>query len=154
MEAGVSQPSPDSLPASSGRRDSNLMRSVNNNLRQRSETLPADEPIAFFCECGSHICYSPIWMSPAAFDARMVERPGWLVHDGHEPSALWHRREPLPTRTSLRTGTAIGGHDVDHQQGIASKGGHVRLRHRRLTVLGALLPARDANPGRVKATHV
>ena len=91
----------DRLAHPSSRRDSNLMRSVNTNLRQRSETLAVDEPIAFFCECASPNCYSPLWMSAMVFDARLTQ-PAWLLHDGHEPSALWHRREPLPSRTSLR----------------------------------------------------
>jgi hypothetical protein len=153
MEAGVVQPSPDSRSASPGRRDSNLMRSVNTNLRQRSETLFADEPIAFFCECGSLTCYSPIWKSAAAFDTTTIEQPGWLLYEGHEPSALWHRREPLPTRTSLRAGAAAGDRHVEHQQRISSDDDHARPRHARLTVLGALLPSRDANRGPVKATH-
>jgi hypothetical protein len=87
----------------SSRRDSNLMRSVNTNLRQRSETLSADEPIAFFCECASPNCYSPLWMSASVFDAKLTDQPGWMLHADHEPSALWHRRQPLPSRTSLRT---------------------------------------------------
>lgn len=92
----------DRLVHPSSRRDSNLMRSVNTNLRQRSETLAADEPIAFFCECARPSCYSPLWMSATVFDGKLTDQPGWLLHDGHEPSALWHRRQPLPTRTSLR----------------------------------------------------
>jgi hypothetical protein len=91
-------------------RDSNLMRSVNTNLRRRSDALAGDEPIAFFCECRSPGCYGPIWMSSEDFDGRLAEHPGWLLHEGHEPSALWHRREPLPTRTSLRRAT------VEHAQ--------------------------------------
>jgi hypothetical protein len=84
------------------RRDSNLMRSVNTNLRSRSESVAADEPIAFFCECAASNCYSPIWMSSQEFDRKLVDEPGWLLHESHDPSALWHRREPLPTRTSSR----------------------------------------------------
>ncbi len=96
---------PDQATASAARvslRDSNLMRSVNTNLRQRSEGLADDEAIAFFCECDSASCYSPIWLSATSFDARMTSEPGWLLHQGHAPSAIWHRRAPLPTRTSLR----------------------------------------------------
>ena len=148
MEAGVSQPSPDSLPAPPDRRDSNLMRSVNNNLRQRSETLPPDEPIAFFCECENHTCYAPIWKSAAAFDTTTVE-PGWLLHDGHEPSALWHRREPLPTRTSLRSGAVVDDHRLDRQQTIFSDDDRARARRPRLA---AMLPTRGTGRGRAKAT--
>ena len=113
MEARPVQPDePDSPPAPASLRDSNLMRSVNNNLRQRSEALPAAEPIAFFCECGSPTCYAPIWMTVASFDARVEDRPGWLLHTGHEPSALWHPREPVPTRTSRRAGSAAADPDL------------------------------------------
>lgn len=83
-------------------RDSNLMRSVNANLRRRSESIAGNDPIAFFCECGNTNCYSPIWMPVTVFDGLLTDQPGWLLHEGHEPSALWHRRAPLPTRTSLR----------------------------------------------------
>ncbi len=83
-------------------RDSNLMRSINTNLRQRSDALTGDEPIALFCECRSPNCYAPIWMPVQAFDGFLTDKPGWLLHEGHEPSALWHRREPLPSRTALR----------------------------------------------------
>jgi hypothetical protein len=86
-------------------RDSNLMRSVNTNLRRRSESVAGNDPIAFFCECGNANCYSPIWMPVTAFDGLLTDQPGWLLHEGHEPSMLWHRRAPLPTRTSLRPRT-------------------------------------------------
>ena len=105
------------------RRDSNLMRSVNSNLRQRSDAVAGDAPVAFFCECRDQGCYTPIWMSPEAFDATLAERPGWLLHEGHEPSALWHRREPVPTRTSLRARPA-GEHRA------AKAHGRPRLRKR------------------------
>jgi hypothetical protein len=102
MEALLHPDQPDISSSLTGVRDANLMRSVNRNLRERSETRSDDEPIPFFCECANPACYSPIWMSAAAFDAKVTDQPGWLLHDGHEPSALWHRREPLPARTSLR----------------------------------------------------
>ena len=122
-------------PVHSGsRRDSNLMRSVNTNLRQRSEMLAGNEPIAFFCECANPSCYSPLWMSVTVFDERLADQPGWVLHEGHEPSALWHRREPLPTRTSLRARSAP---DPDTaEQGKA----HGRPRLRPLTALGVGLP--------------
>lgn len=153
IETGVAQSPSNSLSAPLGRRDSNLMRSVNNNLRQRSETLPPNEPIAFFCECGSQTCYVPVWKSAADFDATTIEQPGWLLHEGHEPSELWHRREPLPTRTSRRIGTAAGDHQIEREHLISSKDDAARPRHPRLTVLGVLMPARDTNRGDLHATH-
>lgn len=104
-------------------RDSNLMRSVNTNLRRRSDALTGDEPVAFFCECRSPSCYAPIWMSSEAFDAKLNDEPGWLLHESHEPSELWHRRAPLPTRTSLRTRPA---HELDPPK----THGRPRLLHR------------------------
>jgi hypothetical protein len=121
MQTGALQPSPDSRAAPLGRRDSYLMRSVNTNLRHRSQALPADESIAFFCECASHDCYVPVWKSSADFDAMTLEAPGWLLHQGHEPSELWHHREPLPTRTSLRAGAAAGDQQIERQRRIASR---------------------------------
>ena len=81
-------------------RESSLIRSVNSNLRQRSEALADSEPIAFFCECADASCYSPMWMTAATFDRTTDTAVGWLLLDGHKPSALWHRREPLPVRRS------------------------------------------------------
>lgn len=64
-------------------RTSELMRSVNRNLRQLAESLALSEPVAFFCECQSATCYSPIWMSRAAFDAAV--EGGLLLLEGHGP---------------------------------------------------------------------
>jgi hypothetical protein len=153
METGVSQRSPDSPPTPQGRRDSYLMRSVNTNLRQRCEAQQVDEPIAFFCECASHSCYSPIWKSATAFDATMAKEPGWLLHEKHEPSELWHRRESLPARRSLRAGTAVGGHQIDPAEMISSEEAHAQTRHPRLPLLGVLRTTRDSHRGRLKATH-
>jgi len=53
------------------------------HLRQLAGSLALSEPVAFLCECQSTTCYSPIWMSRAAFDAA-VDRPGLLLLEGHE----------------------------------------------------------------------
>src|ERR1700690_2568865 len=82
------------------RRESSLMHTVNSNLRERSEAIDGSESIAFFCECQSASCYSPVWLSLADF--AMAHDVGWLLLDGHVASALWHRREPLPTRKTAR----------------------------------------------------
>jgi hypothetical protein len=127
----------DRLVHSGSRRDSNLMRSVNTNLRQRSESLSGAEPIAFFCECASPSCYSPLWMSATVFDGKLMDQPGWMLHEGHEPSALWHRREPLPTRTSLRARPAPEP-DTTEPRKL-----HGRPRLRPLTARRVGLPHRD-----------
>jgi hypothetical protein len=121
MQTGALQPTPDSRVAPLGKRDSYLMRTVNTNLRHRSQALQADESIAFFCECASHHCYSPVWKSSDDFDAMTAEAPGWLLHEGHEPSELWHQREPLPTRTSLRAGVAAGAQQIERQRRLGSR---------------------------------
>lgn len=149
MEALESQRPSNRLSAPLGRRDSNLMRSVNNIVRQRSETLPLEDPIAFFCECANHACYSPVWISAADFDATTIERPGWLLLEGHEPSELWRRREPLPTRTSRRVGTP----QLDRRQRASLKDTAAPSRHPRPAALGALMPGGDTNRGHLHATH-
>jgi len=84
--------------APKARRDSSLMHTVNSNVRRRAESADGSEAIAFFCECQIPGCYAPIWLSAADFDEMFADDPGWLLLEGHVPSALWHRREPLPTR--------------------------------------------------------
>lgn len=92
----------DSQAAATTRRESSLMHTVNSNLRQRSEAVDASESIPFFCECQTPNCYAPVWLSLADFDDAVARDAGWLLLAGHFPSALWHRREPLPTWRSAR----------------------------------------------------
>ena len=103
MEALRVDHQPDAPAAAIARRESRLIRSVNNNLRQRAEMSAASDRIAFFCECQNTVCYSPLWISVEAFDATVADETGWLLLEGHEASALWHRTEPLPTRTTARS---------------------------------------------------
>jgi hypothetical protein len=94
---------PDEPSPVGARPESRLIRSVNSNLRQRADVFASSERIAFFCECQNTVCYSPLWMSVAAFDATVADETGWLLLEGHEASALWHRTEPLPTRMTARS---------------------------------------------------
>jgi hypothetical protein len=89
------------------RRESSLMHTVNSNLRQRSEAVDTSESIAFFCECQTPTCYAPVWLSAADFDTAVARDAGWLLLAGHLPSALWHRREPLPTRRTARDASVL-----------------------------------------------
>jgi hypothetical protein len=89
------------------RRDSSLMHTVNSNLRERSEVTDTSESIAFFCECQTATCYSPVWLSAADFDSAVAHETGWLLLAGHLPSALWHRKEPLPTRRTARAAPSL-----------------------------------------------
>jgi len=84
-------------------RASSLMRSTNNNLRRLSGASTFSEPIAFFCECRSPACYSVIWIQLAAFDLLVAGQDGWLLVEGHEPSARWRPKDPfLPTSSHAR----------------------------------------------------
>lgn len=103
----------DSSETADARRDSNVIRSVNSNLRKRSEAFTSSERIAFFCECEDAACYLPMWMSVAAFDELVSAEAGWLLFRGHQASALWHRREPLPTRQTARSRHARNANDGD-----------------------------------------
>lgn len=83
------------------RRESSSMRNVNKVIRRDASF--SDELIPFFCECQSLACYSSIWLSPTTFDLEVATQMGWLLLEGHQPSALWHRREPLPRRETVRS---------------------------------------------------
>jgi hypothetical protein len=103
MEARLTNSDQVGAPAPVALRASNLMRSVNSSIRQISGTVTEGELIPFFCECRTTTCYSVVWLSVAAFDAKVATADGWMLLDGHEPSALWHRRDPLPTRQTVRS---------------------------------------------------
>jgi hypothetical protein len=106
MEARLANSDQVSAPAPVALRASNLMRSVNSSMRQISGTLTECELLPFFCECRTPTCYSVVWMSVGAFDAKVATERGWMLLDGHEPSALWHRQDPLPTRQTARSRSA------------------------------------------------
>jgi hypothetical protein len=67
-------------------RESRVMRSVNRKLRELAGTFAYADLIAFFCECRTASCYSPIPMSVEAFDAAVTGQTRWLLRAGHEPS--------------------------------------------------------------------
>lgn len=94
LQVGLDQP--DGAVALSAHRESTLIRSVNRDLRQRTETLGDTDQIAFFCECQDATCYAPVWMSAATFDAIVGTESEWLLLDGHEPSTHPDRTEQLP----------------------------------------------------------
>jgi hypothetical protein len=90
------------MQAAAAQRDSSLMHTVNTNLRSCSDAVGTSESIAFFCECQTPSCYAPVWLSAADFDTAVARDTGWLLLAGHLPSALWQRREPLPTGRTAR----------------------------------------------------
>ena len=86
-------------------RESSSIRTVNTTMRELSGSFTGSEPIAFFCECRNPHCFSSVWMSASVFDATVAGHTGWMLLEGHEPSALWHTRglAPLPeTSRALR----------------------------------------------------
>lgn len=126
-------------PDIAARRESRVIRSVNGNLRERSEAFDPSERIAFFCECQNVACYRPMWMSVAAFDAMVAAEAGWLLLDGHEPSGLWHHSEPLPTRETAKSRRAQPTIKAEDPRQAVSVQGQERLSGTRAT-LQRLLP--------------
>ncbi|HZD87375.1 MAG TPA: hypothetical protein VE088_05165 [Gaiellaceae bacterium] len=51
----------------------------------------ADDPVAFFCECGRRECYRAVWLKPTEYERRRVEASWLALAQGH------HR--PAPTLT-------------------------------------------------------
>lgn len=132
-------------PGRAARRESRVIRSVNSSLRERSEAFDSSERIAFFCECQNVGCYLPMWMSVNAFDTMVAAEAGWLLLDGHQPSALWHHSEPLPTRESARSRRAQPSITVEDPQPTGSLPGQERPRTpgQRLSAFSAFLPVRQ-----------
>jgi hypothetical protein len=62
-------------------------RQANELIRERLRTGPDEEPIAFFCECGSERCYRAVWLTGREYDAGRTD-PTWAVLiRGHRLSA-------------------------------------------------------------------
>jgi hypothetical protein len=78
---------PDSRAAPLVARGSRLMRDVNSNIRRLSGTFALSEPMLLFCECRGPTCFSRVPTSAEAFDATVAEEKGWILLEGHEPSA-------------------------------------------------------------------
>jgi len=150
MEARlVNSDQPALAEAAVTRRESSVIRSVNSNLRERLQPPGSSERIAFFCECQSPGCYMPLWMSVKAFDAMVAVEAGWLLLEGHHPSELWHRREPLPTRETARSRRPRLPVDVEAPD--LARGSSVRERVRYLSGFlsvrqGALSRVRSIRP--------
>ena len=96
----------DDIGATPDQRESQSMRAVNTTMRERSTSLSPSDSVPFFCECKDPACFGGIWMSVGVFDARVGAESGWLLLEGHEPSGLWYRTSPVPTRQTVRSRTA------------------------------------------------
>ena len=98
VDTDQTSPHADAAPA----RESSSIRTVNTTMRELSGSFTGSEQIAFFCECCDPNCFSSVWMSASVFDATVAGHTGWMLVEGHEPSALWHTRELPPLPATLR----------------------------------------------------
>jgi hypothetical protein len=88
-------------------RESRVVRTMNVTMRELSGSLARSEAIGFFCECANAACFSVVWMTPCVFDRTIAGHTGWMLLDGHEPSALWHTRAPAPLPVTSRAPRAV-----------------------------------------------
>jgi hypothetical protein len=58
------------MPSDDGQTAMNLLREVNDRLREQAGRLGGDAPRRFVCECGDPDCVQTVMLTPAAFDAR------------------------------------------------------------------------------------
>jgi hypothetical protein len=70
--AGVVERSPD------------LLRQVNELMREGRRGQTEQERIPFFCECERADCYEPVWLTSEMYDERRSEWWQPLVLPGHE----------------------------------------------------------------------
>ena len=87
-------------------RESSIMRSVNRGMREVSGVFALPNPIAFFCECDNPTCYSVVSISAGAFDEAVENDSGWLLVEGHQPSAS-SRVRPTRADTGDRSRTEL-----------------------------------------------
>jgi len=130
---------PDPGGATLAQRKSSSMRNVNSRMREDSASLAPSDSIPFFCECESPTCYSSIWISVADFDAVVVAETGWLLVEGHEPSAAWQPREASPTRETMRSAPERPSADLEASRPIGAHWGF--LFHRRLAKSASMADA-------------
>lgn len=81
-------------------RNSPMMRRVNTAFAHFVEAEPPDVPLAFFCECSSETCFSVVWLTVAAYEARVADDGDWIVVAGHLGSAGDEQAVPPPAARS------------------------------------------------------
>ena len=75
--------------------DPERLRGANEMLLRVLRDESSHYEIAFFCECGRHDCYAPVWLTGAAYEARLaVSQP--IVLSGHLSPVLPPARDLLP----------------------------------------------------------
>ena len=76
-------------------RSPELLRQVNELMREGRRDQTEQERIPFFCECERPDCYEPVWLTSDMYDERRSERPQPLILPGHELAtgeARWRQR--------------------------------------------------------------
>jgi hypothetical protein len=65
-----------------------LLRQVNELMREGRQGPAEPERIPFFCECERADCYEPVWLTSEMYDKRGSQRAP-LVLPGHEAAAQY-----------------------------------------------------------------
>jgi hypothetical protein len=71
------------------------LRGANELLLRVLRDDSSDHEIAFFCECGRPDCYAPVWLTAAAYEARLAASEP-IVLSGHLLPLLPPARDLLP----------------------------------------------------------
>lgn len=71
------------------------LRGANEMLLRVLRDENSDREIAFFCECGQYDCYAPVWLTGAAYEARLATSQP-IVVSGHLKPVLPPARDLLP----------------------------------------------------------
>ena len=75
-------------------RSPELLRQVNELMREGRRGQAEQERIPFFCECERADCYEPVWLTSDMYDERRSEWWQALVLPGHDLAtgeAQWHQ---------------------------------------------------------------
>ena len=65
-------------------RSPELLRQVNELMREGRRGQTDQERVPFFCECERADCYEPVWLTSGMYDERRSEWRQPLVLPGHE----------------------------------------------------------------------
>jgi hypothetical protein len=65
-------------------RNEALFRQVNERIEEVNESLGADEPSDFLCECGDENCTAPVSLTVAEYEAIRSNPTHFVIAHGHE----------------------------------------------------------------------
>jgi hypothetical protein len=99
-------------------RPSNLIRAVNEAVREDAAPLDATEAIGFFCECRSG-CFTVCWLTAAEFDVRLTTED-WILASGHAPFVTSRPQDDQPARSAhvREVGQALMSLAVERGQSV------------------------------------